>query len=85
MPARRRCTPATLTLSSPGQLDASAARIAPTTFDEWLAKTLKDPASRVALGIVEGRVAGISVWKPKDARVAKAKTEADYKVALKGA
>jgi N-acetylglutamate synthase-like GNAT family acetyltransferase len=43
-------------------------------FDVWLGKTLRDPLSRVALGIVEGRLAGISVWKRKDRRVAKLAT-----------
>ena len=43
-------------------------------FDTWLGKTLREQTTRVALGIVEGELAGVSVWKPKDRRVAKLAT-----------
>jgi N-acetylglutamate synthase-like GNAT family acetyltransferase len=43
-------------------------------FESWLGKTLRDAQTRVALGVVEGQLAGISVWKAKDRRVAKLAT-----------
>lgn len=43
-------------------------------FDAWLQKTLSSVDTRVALGVVQGEVAAISVWKPKDRRVAKLAT-----------